>query len=130
MTDAKTYYLEQNYNCAESILREANEKYQLGLTDQAMKLVAGFGGGMGCGKACGALCSCIAVLSSLYCQDKAHETAGFKEKCALFVQDFLKANNSLNCEDIKKTNFASDGTRCLKTVLQAQELLDIFVKSN
>ena len=28
---AKKYYLEQNYNCAESVLRAANEEYGLGL---------------------------------------------------------------------------------------------------
>ena len=44
---AKQYY-DQDYNCAETILRAANDEYQLGLDEAALRLAAGFGGGMGC----------------------------------------------------------------------------------
>ena len=49
----KKYYLEQRRNCAESLLRAANEAYGLNLTEADFALLSGFGGGMGCGSVCG-----------------------------------------------------------------------------
>lgn len=43
----RRYYLEKDYNCAETILRAANEEYHLGLNEDSFRLVSGFGGGMG-----------------------------------------------------------------------------------
>ena len=43
------YYFDQNYNCAESILRAGNDYYNLGLHDNDMKLVGCFGAGIQCG---------------------------------------------------------------------------------
>ena len=42
----KKYYLEQRRNCAESLLRAANEAYGLNLTEADFALLSGFGGGM------------------------------------------------------------------------------------
>ena len=61
----RRYYLEKDYNCAETILRAANEEYHLGLNEDSFRLVSGFGGGMGCGGTCGALSSAMAVISML-----------------------------------------------------------------
>lgn len=38
------YYLEKDCNCAETVLHAANDAYQLGLDDNAMKVIGGFGG--------------------------------------------------------------------------------------
>ena len=51
--NVKKYYLEQDYNCAETILRCIDEEYGIGLTEDDFKLVSAFGGGMGCGSSCG-----------------------------------------------------------------------------
>ena len=51
------YYLEKNYNCAETLIHAINDEYHLALGEEEMKLAGGFGGGMGCMEAtCGALC--------------------------------------------------------------------------
>ena len=71
---AQRYYLEGDYNCAESVLLAANAEYGLGLPDDAVKLVGGFGAGMGCGNACGALCGAVAVLGVMKMGRRAHET--------------------------------------------------------
>ena len=42
------YFITRDYNCAETILRAANDQYGLGLREQDFKLVSAFGGGMGC----------------------------------------------------------------------------------
>ena len=47
------YFIEKDNNCAEAMLRALNDEYCLGIPDDSVKLVGGFGGGMGCGKACG-----------------------------------------------------------------------------
>ena len=60
--NVKKYYLEQDYNCAETILRCIDEEYGIGLTEDDFKLVSAFGGGMGCGSSCGALCGAMAAL--------------------------------------------------------------------
>ena len=49
----KKYYLEQRRNCAESLLRAANEAYGLNLTEADFALLSGFGGGMGGGRSGG-----------------------------------------------------------------------------
>ena len=55
------YYLEQNYNCAEAVLRAANDYYGLGLHDTDMILVGAYGAGIQCGSSCGAVLAAAAV---------------------------------------------------------------------
>ena len=65
------YYFEQNYNCAETILRAANEYYDLKLHDRDMILVGAYGAGIQSGNTCGAVLSAAAVLSMKYVEAKA-----------------------------------------------------------
>ena len=95
---AKKYYLEQNYNCAESVLRAANEEY-----------------GLGCGGVCGALSGGIAALSRLRVSDRAHTTPGFSGECAGLVAAFEEKAGSCQCSELK-ARFFREGTRCLDTV--------------
>lgn len=67
-------YLEEDNNCAETILRAANEEYGLNLSDGDAKLIAAFGGGMGCGGTCGALAGALAVLGRVAVEGRAHAT--------------------------------------------------------
>lgn len=39
---ANDFYMNQNYNCGECILRAANKAYDLGLDERALKLASGF----------------------------------------------------------------------------------------
>ena len=70
----KEYYLEKDYNCAETTLHCINDEYGLGLTDEQIKLASGFGAGMGCGQTCGVLCAGIAALGKLLVDQRAHNT--------------------------------------------------------
>ena len=63
MTDIRTLFLEKDYNCAETVLLWANEKYGLGVAPEDVKLVSGFGGGLGSGENCGALLGALAAWS-------------------------------------------------------------------
>lgn len=120
------YYLEKDYNCAETVLRVANEEYDLGLNEDSFRLVSGFGGGMGCGETCGALSSAMAVISMFLVEDRAHATEGFKEKCAEFCQSFERELGSTKCS-VLKDKYTEEGSRCLKTVELSYSLLENFL---
>lgn len=59
-------HFREGYNCAEAILRSFNTALNLGLSKEALKLAAGFGGGLGhSGCVCGALAASVMVLGAL-----------------------------------------------------------------
>ena len=123
--EIRRYYLDRDYNCAETTLRVINERYGLGLTEDDFKLVSGFGGGFGCGITCGALCASMAALGKLAVAERAHATPGFRELCGRYAEAFREAMGHTDCAEIKKGFFREDGTRCLLTV---QTNLDLFAR--
>lgn len=121
-------YLEKDYNCAETILRTANEEYNLGLDEDAMKLVSGFGAGFGCGSTCGALCGATAVIGNMFVGERAHATEGFKDHCAEFYQMFEQKLGSTNCQELMD-KYKTPEVRCLHTVEMAAQTLDEYLKA-
>ena len=87
---------------------------------------------MGCGNTCGALSAAMSVLSLLFCGDKAHETEGFKELCAEYVDTFKASLGSDNCEELKARYRYPEGDdrRCLITVEKAADVLEAFIASH
>src|SRR5699024_11372818 len=67
-------YLEEDNNCAETLLRAASEAYGLDVSPEDTRLIAAFGGGMGCGGTCGALAGALAVLGRVAIEGRAHAT--------------------------------------------------------
>ena len=54
------------YNCAEAILRAFRDSHNLDISDEALKMASGFGGGLGhAGCMCGALTASVMVLGVL-----------------------------------------------------------------
>ncbi len=125
----ETYYLKENFNCAESMLRSINEEYGLGLENDCLKLAGGFGGGMGCGLACGALSAAIMALGKMAIGQKAHETKGFKELCASFVAAFREGEGEVDCSLLKAMNFQPE-RRCMRTVQLAADLFEEFAEEH
>ena len=121
---AERYFLEEDYNCAESLLLAANEYYALGLdADMCYRLVSAFGGGMGCGSVCGALAGSMAALGQVCVDGRAHTTEGFKAICSGFVAKFEEKLGSQMCSDIKPALFV-EGKRCAQAVRLAGEALE------
>lgn len=121
MEKVKAYYIEKSFNCAESVLRAANEEYGLGLEEKALVTAGGFGGGMGCGSSCGALCGAIQALGAkMLSEGRAADCPGFREKCAVYYQAFEKTLGSTQCRDLKGKHA---GVRCSAVVEKAYELL-------
>ena len=119
-----TYYFDRNYNCSESVLRAANDYYQLGIADKDMIMAAGFGAGMQTGNTCGAVLAAISVLSLKYVEAKAHESEDIKPYVSLFLKLFKeRLNGSIKCSEIKPDYFAPE-VRCLATVEAACDALE------
>ena len=117
------YYFEGNYNCAETMIRAANEYYDLGLHDRDMIAFGGFGAGMQCGNTCGAVSAAVAVLSMRYIETKAHESSDIKPVTVNLIREFNKRYGSTLCKDIKPQSFKPE-YRCQKTIETACDILE------
>jgi C_GCAxxG_C_C family probable redox protein len=119
----KTYYLEKDYNCAESLLRAANDEYNLNIPEDSFKLIGGFGAGMGCGKSCGAMCGGISAIGQQRITGRAHTTEGLSDICKEYVTQFVQTLGSTECDDLVK-KYKKEDVRCLETVLMSADVLE------
>lgn len=117
------YYFEQNYNCAETLLRAGNEYYNLGLHDRDMVMVGAYGAGIQTGSTCGAVLGGAAVLSMKYVEAKAHDSKDIKPVVTMMMQKFNAKYNSTLCKDIKAQSFSPE-IRCQKTIEVACDILE------
>ena len=117
------YYFDQNYNCAETILRAANEYYDLGLHDKDMILVGAYGAGIQSGNTCGAVLSVVAVLSLKYVEAKAHESEDIRPVVQKMMRKFNEKYGSILCKDIKPQSFKPE-YRCQMTIETSCDILE------
>lgn len=121
------YYFEQNYNCAETILRAANDYYDLQLHDKDMIMVGAYGAGIQAGNTCGAVLSVAAILSLKYVEAKAHESEDIRPVVQKMLRKFNEKYNSTLCKDIKPQSFKPE-YRCKMTVETACDILEETIK--
>ena len=123
----RKYFLEQGYNCAESMLRAANEQYGLGLSEESLRLAGGFGGGMGAGGACGALCGAVQALAAMMIMDKESSKSSacpqFREECAAYYNAFAEQLGSSECRDLTP-KYKKPDIRCFELMEKAWALLE------
>ena len=118
---------EEDYNCAEKILYGANKVYNLGLSKEALKLSAAFGGGMGIESTCGALTGAVMVLSSMYVEDIAHESKKIKDLTTKLFAEFEKEMGSIECKELK-TKYRKEDIGCKNVILAAAKALDKIIE--
>ena len=123
LKEKATELYHSGYNCAETIVRAANEVYGLGLSDNDMKMMAGFGAGMGCGQVCGALSGAIAAISAKLIETKAHECPDLGPTCTSMVREFKLRLSDTECKNLKAKYFNREN-RCLHTILDACDALE------
>lgn len=116
----------EDYNCAEKILYGANQAYRMGLSEQTLRLAAGFGGGMGLGSVCGTLTAAIMVLGSLFVKQSAHESKRIKKLTQELLTSFHKEMGHMHCSQLK-AQYRTDKEKCLQVLLKAAEILDKIV---
>ena len=117
------YYYDQNYNCAETMIRAGNEYYELGLHDRDMIAFGGFGAGIQTGNTCGAILSAVSILSMRYVEQKAHESADIRPVTTALIRKFNERFGSVLCKDIKPQSFQPD-IRCKHTIETACDILE------
>jgi C_GCAxxG_C_C family probable redox protein len=129
LTDiSQRYYKEGNYNCSETLIRAANEYYNLGLHDEDMKMMAGFGGGMFIGGTCGGMTGALAALSKLLVEKKAHEELDvIRPASQLLARNFRQAFGCWDCAHIKPV-WNTTEQKCWPTVKKASEVLEQTVE--
>ena len=111
-------------NCAEKILYGANWAYDMKLPAEALKLAAGFGGGMGVESSCGVITGGVMVLSSLYVKRNGHESGRIK---ALENETFTKEMGAIDCAALK-AKYRNDEIKCNLIIFKAGEILDRMVE--
>lgn len=117
----------EDYNCAEKILYGSNQAYDLGLEPKAMKVSAGFGGGMGAGLVCGALTGAIMALSVMFVKEKAHESTRIKDLTQELLNAYTKEMGEINCEPLK-LRYRTPETKCNQVIITAAQILDRIVE--
>lgn len=117
----------EDLNCAERILQGANISYALGMDKEAVKLAAGFGGGMAIGDKCGALTASIMVLGSMFVKDRAHESTRIKELTKELFDEYTKVMGAVDCIPLKQ-KYATKELKCNNVILKAAEVLDNIVE--
>lgn len=117
---------EEDLNCSETVLHSANRVYGLGLSTEALKLAAGFGGGMGIEKTCGALTGGVMALSSLFVKERAHESDYIKQICSEFLGRVKTEMGSINCDYLKKY-YRDEVTECKPAVLKIAGYLEEII---
>ena len=117
------YYINKDFNCAESLLHAANDEYGFEIPKDAFKLVGGFGAGLGCGHTCGVLLSGVSAIGRACIEERAHKTEKLKGYCTDYVNAFTKELGSENCSELM-AKYKKEDVRCLNTVLMAADVLE------
>jgi C_GCAxxG_C_C family probable redox protein len=120
------YMEKKDLNCAETILYGANEVYHLELDGQALKLAAGFGGGMGIEATCGALTGAVMVLGEIFAKEKGHDSPRLKKLCEKLLKEYRRQMGSIDCKALKDRYRAED-PKCREVVRKSAEILEKMI---
>lgn len=119
----------EDFNCAEKILYAANQVYNMNLSADALKLSAGFGGGMGIGETCGALAGGVMVLSHLFVKDHAHESKKIKALSQELFASYRLAMGDINCKQLK-LKYRTPETQCTPVIAAAAKALEAVIEKH
>lgn len=121
------YGNKEDLNCAEKILYGANEVYKLGLDKEALKMAAGFGGGMGIEDKCGAVTAAIMVLGRLFVNERAHESTKVKDLTIELIDRYREEMGDIDCKPLKEIH-RTEEVKCKYVIIKAAEILDSIVE--
>ena len=79
-----------SFNCAETMVYSANEYYQLELSEDALKMAAGFGGGMFEKHLCGIVSGAICVLGIMFKNKTLNDSNLLEITVNEFKEEFRK----------------------------------------
>ena len=120
---AKKYWAEEyDLNCAECIIYAANEEYNLNLSEQTLKVMAGFGGGMATGDVCGVVTGAIGVIGIMFTEVSGHKSPIVREMTKEFIKIFNEELGYIKCVDLKKEYI--NVKRCTLMIETGAEILE------
>ena len=93
------YFAGLGYNCAETTLRAANEAWEMGMDENAFRLMGGFGGGMGIRNVCGAVSGGVAALSYYYVRGTGHQSPALVSAGKAMSAIDIRRNGSMHKSD-------------------------------
>ena len=114
-------------NCAEVLLRAANDKHELNLPEVCFCMLQGFGAGFYSEKTCGAFSGSLAALGALYTEERPSDQAKMTRAAKLLVAEFEKEFGSLDCDYIKK-HHRDAVTACNPVKLRAAQVFDRVIE--
>lgn len=124
----KYYNSGYDLNCAEAILYAANDAYDLHLTKDTLKTMAGFGGGMAIEETCGAVTGAIAALSIMFVEDRAHEGEKIKTLVVKLFDRVEKRLGTNNCKLLKEKYRHNEEEKCKFIILAVAEVLGEIIE--
>ena len=125
---AKKYY-QNGYNCAEAMLLAGSEYYELGLSPETFKVMAGFGGGVNVEDLCGVISGSTALLGILFVEKRAYESEEIKEITKSFVEGFKAEMKTINCKELKDLYREEEG-KCSSVVEAGGQVLEEIIKKH
>ena len=120
--NVKHHYLENNYNCAETMIQACNDTFKLDLPAFAYRMLSGFGSGLYTGNICGALVGCTSALSLMMVETRAHDTEYLPYAQRLLVRNFRNLLGETQCARLKVVHHTKE-QRCLPTCLLAAQAM-------
>ncbi len=124
-------YYKDGYNCAEAILRAFRDSYQLDISDEALKMATGFGGGVGhSGCMCGALTASVMVLGAMEGRkDSSESRDGMYSSAAGFHDRFAQKFGGTCCRSLNPHPFDTKEhlRNCLKITGNTAGMLAEFL---
>lgn len=122
---AKKYWTkEYDLNCAECILYAANEEYNLNLSHETFKTLAGFGGGMATGAVCGAISGAVAVLGVMFTEERGHKSPKVRSMTQEFIKRFKEELGYINCKELKTKIANPEEKSCSNMIAVSAEILE------
>ena len=109
-------------NCAEAIVYSANEYYNLRLTENGLKMAAGFGRGIFEKHLCGIISGSICVLGVMFKDKTLDDNCLLEITVKEFKTEFLKKYDKLECEYLLD-NYYSEEQGCNKMISNSADIL-------
>ncbi len=118
--------IEEDLSCSETILQGANRVYNLGLDEGALKMAAGFSGGLHTESLCGALSAGAMVLSCLYVEERSHTSPRNKRLVAELMTTFQERMQGVMCGPLK-AEYRHPERGCRGLIIKTAEILDEII---
>jgi C_GCAxxG_C_C family probable redox protein len=123
----------EGYACSQAILSEYCDLFDLN-HETALKLAAGFAGGMRMGGTCGAVTGSYMVLGLKFSDQNCEKAEGRKnayKAVGEFTEKFEEINGSVNCKDLLDCDISTpEGMQVAKEKHLFQTVCPKFIKAS